>query len=145
MSSGFPGGAGGKEPACQCRRLKRRWFPPWIGKIPWRMAHQLTPGEYHGQRNLAGYSPWGLKKLDMTGQLSMHTWKCGVFENDSLRNLKIRLGCWHTEILLYMRISGVYKDIVHGSHWLFIHDVMPSIAASLESLAPDWKPSHTIS
>ena len=66
MSSGFPGGAGGKEPACQCRRLKRRWFPPWIGKIPWRMAHQLTPGEYHGQRNLAGYSPWGRKKLDMT-------------------------------------------------------------------------------
>ena len=24
MAIGFPGGAGGKEPACQCRRLGRR-------------------------------------------------------------------------------------------------------------------------
>ena len=26
---GFPGGASGKEPICQCRRLKRRGFSPW--------------------------------------------------------------------------------------------------------------------
>jgi len=31
---GFPGGANGKEPTCQCRRHKRRGFDPWIGKIP---------------------------------------------------------------------------------------------------------------
>ena len=30
----FPGGASGKEPACQCRRYKRSWFNPWVGKIP---------------------------------------------------------------------------------------------------------------
>ena len=29
----FPGGACGKEPACQCRRRKRLRFDPWIGKI----------------------------------------------------------------------------------------------------------------
>jgi len=28
------GGAGGTEPACQCRRRKRRGFDPWVGKIP---------------------------------------------------------------------------------------------------------------
>ena len=33
---GFPGGASGKEPACQCRGLKRHGFSPWVGKIPWR-------------------------------------------------------------------------------------------------------------
>ena len=32
---GFPGGARGKEPACQCRRRKRRGFIPWVEKIPW--------------------------------------------------------------------------------------------------------------
>ena len=32
--SGFPGGTSGKEPACQCRRLKRRRFDPWVTKIP---------------------------------------------------------------------------------------------------------------
>ena len=24
------------------------------------------PGKFHGQRSLAGYSPWGCKELDMT-------------------------------------------------------------------------------
>jgi len=56
----FPGGASGKESACQCRRHKRHRFDPWVGKIPWRRAWELTPvflpGESHGQRNLVGYS-----------------------------------------------------------------------------------------
>ena len=50
-----------KEPACQCRICKRRWFNPWVGKNPWRRKWQPTPvflpGESHGQRSLAGYSP----------------------------------------------------------------------------------------
>ena len=29
-----PGGASGKEPACQCRRLKKQGFNLWVGKIP---------------------------------------------------------------------------------------------------------------
>ena len=28
------------------------------------------PGEFHGQRSLAGYSPWGLKEWDTTERLS---------------------------------------------------------------------------
>ena len=39
---GFPGGTSGKEPACQCRRLKRPGFDPWVGKIPWRKVRQPT-------------------------------------------------------------------------------------------------------
>ena len=58
---GFPGGASGRESACQCRRCKRLRFDPWVGKIPWRRPWQPTPvflsGESHGQRSLAGYSP----------------------------------------------------------------------------------------
>ena len=27
-----------KEPICQCRRCKRRWFDPWTGTILWRRA-----------------------------------------------------------------------------------------------------------
>ena len=29
LIKGFPGGANGKEPTCQCRRPKRHWFDPW--------------------------------------------------------------------------------------------------------------------
>ena len=39
---GFPGGASGKEAACQCKRCKRRKFNPWVRKIPWRRAWQPT-------------------------------------------------------------------------------------------------------
>ena len=28
--------------------------------------HVFLPGKFHGQRNLAGYSSWGRKELDMT-------------------------------------------------------------------------------
>ena len=49
-------------------------FDPWVGKIPWRRAWQPTPvflpGESHGQRSLAGYSPWGRKESDTTERLS---------------------------------------------------------------------------
>ena len=30
------------------------------------------PGEFHGQRNLAGYSPWGCKESDRTERLSLY-------------------------------------------------------------------------
>ena len=58
---GFPGGASGKEPACQCRRCKRLRSDPWVGNIPWKRKWLPTPlflpGNFHGQRSLVGYSP----------------------------------------------------------------------------------------
>ena len=71
MKLGFPADASGKESACQCRR---HGFDPWIRKIRWRRKRQSTivflPGEFHGERSLGGYSPWGHKELDTTEQLS---------------------------------------------------------------------------
>ena len=31
----------------------------------------LLSGEFHGQKNLAGYSPWGWKESDMTEKLTL--------------------------------------------------------------------------
>ena len=65
-----PGGASGKEPACQYRRHKRHGFDSWDEKIPWRRKWQaipvFMPGESHGQRRLVGYGPWDHKESDMT-------------------------------------------------------------------------------
>ena len=59
------------ENLLQCRRLR---FIPWFRKIPWRREQLSTPaflpGEMHGQRSLAGYSPWSLKESDTTVELS---------------------------------------------------------------------------
>ena len=61
--AGLPWWLSGKEPTCQCRMLG---FDPWVGKICWRRKRQRTPvflpGKSHGQRSLAGYSPWGWQK-----------------------------------------------------------------------------------
>ena len=74
---GFPGGASGKEPTCQCRRQE---FDPWDRKIPWRRVQQPTPvflpGESLEQRSSVGQSPQGSKEPDSTEAVQharMHT------------------------------------------------------------------------
>ena len=69
--SGFPGVSDSKRICLQCRRPG---FGPCVGRIPRRRAWQPTPvflpGESHGQRSLAGYSPWGGKESDTAERLS---------------------------------------------------------------------------
>ena len=64
----FPGGSDSKESACNPGSIPGSGFDPWVWKIPWRREWQPTPvffpGGFHGQRSLAGYSPWGHKELD---------------------------------------------------------------------------------
>ena len=70
MLSGFPGGASGKEPACQCRRPKRQGLDPWVGKVPleegmathfsvlaWRVPWTEEPG---------GVQSIGWQRVNMT-------------------------------------------------------------------------------
>ena len=67
----------GSRICLQCRKPR---FSPWVGNIPWRREWEPTPvflpGEPHGQRNLAGFSPWGHKESDTTEQLTLH-YTCG--------------------------------------------------------------------
>ena len=77
----FPAaGASGKESACPCRR---RRFHPWVGDP---LEKEMVPtagflsGESHGQRSLAGCSPWGRKESDTTEHTadSTHSLKCAL-------------------------------------------------------------------
>ena len=74
ISVGFPGGSDDKESACNVGGLG---LIPGFGKIPWRRAWQPTPGflpgEFHGWRSLAGYSPCSHKESDTT-EATQHTW-----------------------------------------------------------------------
>ena len=66
---GFPGGSDSKESACNVGDLGS--FPE-LGRSPGR-GH-VNPLQFsclenpHGQRSLAGSSPWGLKESDTTEQ-----------------------------------------------------------------------------
>ncbi|KAB0379908.1 hypothetical protein FD755_007692, partial [Muntiacus reevesi] len=52
-------------------------FDPWIEKIPWKRKWQPTPvfspGKFHGQRSLVGYSPWGCKEYVVFLRLFLET------------------------------------------------------------------------
>ena len=61
----------GIEPACECRRCKRREFYPWVWKIPWRKKWQPTSSI------LASKIPWteepgGLQSMGL--QRLRHDW-----------------------------------------------------------------------
>ena len=70
---GFPDGSDDTESSLQCRRPQ---FDPWTAKIPWRREGQPTPvflpGEFHGQRSLAGYSLWDHR------QTQLSDWHCVI-------------------------------------------------------------------
>ena len=105
---GFPGDPDGKESSCNAGRPG---FHPWVGKIPWRRAWQPTPvflpGESHGQRSLASYSPWGRKESDTTERLStaQHRLKFTYFpreaETEPERESYINIFCYLSKMVSY--------------------------------------------
>ena len=59
----------------------------------------FSPGEFHGQRSLVGYSPWGCEELDITDQLT-HTHTHTFFIIAS----KIDLYLWYFGVLLEVKV-----------------------------------------
>ena len=91
----------------QCRSHRRHGCDPWSWKMPWKRAQQPTPvflpGESHGQRSLAGYSPYGCKESDKTG-VTWHahttTWKSERFVYFILFSFMVLTLLWRRGTLL---------------------------------------------
>ena len=120
---GLPCWLSGKESSCQ-RRICG--FHPWIGKILWRRKWQPTPvflpGKSHGQRSLAGYSPWGHKRVKHN-LITNHQQQ--IFHCIYVINLFYQFLCWWTlhcfHVLAIVMIIGV-----HVSLWvMFFSGRMP--------------------
>ena len=61
---GFPGGSDGEEFAYSAGDPGS--IPEsgrTLGKGNWLPTPVFLPGKFHGQRSLAGYSPWGRKRI----------------------------------------------------------------------------------
>ena len=75
----------GKESACKARDTGDAGSITGSERAPGGEKRQptplLLPGKSHGQRSLAGYSPWGCKESDLTEQLSTH--------EETKKNLKL--------------------------------------------------------
>ena len=83
---GFPGGISGKVPTCQCRIHKRRWFDPWVWKIPWRRAWQPDPPGWH---------PWNMAPHSSTlAWRTLWTVEPGRLQSRGSR----RVGCYRSDL-----------------------------------------------
>ena len=94
LAMGFPGGSVVNNPPA----VHEMWFHPWVGKIPrrrkWQPTSGFLPGESHGQRSLAGYSPWGCEESDTTGKSRYSKKICKVFYHLFSHGL-FRVKTWH--------------------------------------------------
>ena len=71
---GFPDGVVVMNPPANAGDARDAGLVSRVKKIPWRREWQpipvFSPGEFHGQRSLVGYSLWGHKESDTTEQLT---------------------------------------------------------------------------
>ena len=84
---GLPRWQGGTQSTCQCRRIRRHGFDPWVRKTPWRRKWQPTPvflpGKLHGQRSPGRLQSMGLQRL-------RHNWATAYPH----RNFPTRMSTW---------------------------------------------------
>ena len=157
---GFPDGASGKEPVCQCRRHE---FSPWVGKISWRTSSAILswrrvwqftliflPGESHGQR-----SWWATVQRvaqfghDWSDLACTHTWeimKVTVKNNCQVKSLKDReCTAFHTvsscPLLNVPEILGIspsclYPGLSHVRYFCSLFPSTLSISSILFYLTP---------
>ena len=69
---GFPGGSDGKDSAMWETRVQSLGWEDHLEKgIP---TPVFLLGEFHGQRSLVSYSPWGCKEPDTSERLYLLTY-----------------------------------------------------------------------
>ena len=97
LKIGFPKYLIVKESTCQCRRHRRGRFNPWSQRSPG--GGHGKPLQYsflenpHGQRSLAGHSPWDHKESDTT---------------EYIRTLKIRYTLYNIYVIFIMTIDIIW-------------------------------------
>ena len=72
----FPGGASGKESACQCRKCRRLGFDPWVGMVFLPGERNDNPLQYSCLENSMDRGDWEAAVLGVTKswtQLSAHS------------------------------------------------------------------------
>ena len=122
------------------QETQRRGFDPRVGKIPWSMKWEPTPGflpgNFHAQRSLEGYSPRGGEASDRTKWLStaQHSslscvcallaealWNCFSCVTETLEPWNSNSGfpllsCWQppSYFLLYKEVPDHFTHLISG-------------------------------
>ena len=99
----------------------------------WRRKSQTTavslPGEFHGQRSLVGYSPWGRKESDTIEQLTQ-----------THRGILFSIYAWYTSPNHPKTLSLHWKH-----HWFYSHTSSMCMAPPvLQQYSSNTWPSSTL-
>ena len=91
---------------------RSRGFNHWVRKIPWRRELQpasvFLPRKSHGQKRLAGYSPWGRKEWTW-----LNDWHFFIWEESSLfGSWKAGMSCSH--VLSHHHLCAVCHHTPHA-------------------------------
>ena len=88
--------------------MQETGFDSSVRKILWRKEWLSTlvflPGQFHGQRSLVGYSPWGWKESDTTEQLILSlSGHCDLFNIPKpwFNNKSIKF-CQNNDLCMYL-------------------------------------------
>ena len=138
MPCSFPDGSDSKASVCNVRQSG---FNPWVGKIPWRRKWQPPPvflsEEFHGQRGLVSYSPWGHKESDTTEWLT-HTLR--LFYWTSSGFFPVSLG----EIIFFCKVFWWWKFSPEGrkntAQWTLFPCSCHMRSPSATGCQPSWDP-----
>ena len=107
---GFPGDSDGRESACNAGDLGS--IPGWEDPLEEGLDNPLycCLENPHGQRSLAGYSPWGPRELDMTERLS--TYFHGATKK---QRIMLMLAKWRNDGFLGHLLSCAFTSGKHCS------------------------------
>ena len=117
---------------------------PGSGRCPgggkWQPIPKFLHGKFHGQRSLAGYSPWGHKKLDIT-EVIEHSCTHSVSSVQLLSSVQIFVTPWTAARqaslpittsrsllkLIYIRLVMPSNHLILCHPLLLLPSVFPSI------------------
>ena len=115
-------------------------FDPCMRKIPWRREWLPTlvflPGEFHGQRRLAGYSPWGHrvrhdKQLTLSLSELPHQIECGRNSEKCIVSQFCRLEVWDRsvyKISFFLQYEEEFVPCLPHSFWWITGNLWHSLA-----------------
>ena len=112
LKAHFLGASLGAQTVNNLPAMRETGFDPWVGKIPWRRDRLATPaflpGESHGQKSLAGYSPWGCKDSDMTERLTHTHFMNHIYVR--MLPYKLYVDCYFESLKVYCQVSNVTQE-----------------------------------
>ena len=120
----------GKDSTCNARDLDSI---PSSGRFPWRRKWQPTPvflpEEFHGQKGLAGYSPWGCKVPNTT----VHTHTVQVHQTKLLNCIKGYTNVLQTHVYPCIHLCPTACVDISLSFYIYSHTHILTISIFLYS------------